>query len=401
LRKKLLYLVHRLPYPPNKGDKIASYYQFKHLAQNYDISVGCFIDDASDWQYVDEFRPMCEQLYVAQINSKLAKLMSLRGLLVGEALGLPYYRNQELQQWVDKQLATGRFDAVLVFSGVMAQYVPFKPAGVKRYVIDFVDVDSDKWRLYAKDHRWPINWIYRREARTLLEFERSMAARADASVFVSREEAELFKQLAPEVADKVTYRIQGVDSDHFDPALEFASPYSENEKALVFTGAMDYWPNVDAVVWFAKEVFPKVREQVGVAKFYIVGMNPTPEVQALSRLPGVIVTGKVDDVRPYIRHAWLAALPVRVARGIQNKVLEAMAMQKPVLAATAAIHGIEGCVHFKPYVSDDEQQLADYAIELLSKPPIVDAAARECVLEKYNWTSNLQKVEALLEPEIE
>jgi sugar transferase (PEP-CTERM/EpsH1 system associated) len=397
MKKKLLYLVHRLPFPPNKGDKIASYHQFEHLNKTYDISVGCFIDDENDWQYVDEFRAMCAELKVVKLNPRLAKLLSLRGLLTGEALGLPYYRNRELQAWVDGQLASDDFDAILIFSGVMAQYTRRQRPAASRYVIDFVDVDSDKWRLYAQDRSWPMKWIYRREANKLLAFERQMAADADASVFVSREEAGLFQRLAPEVADAVHFRVQGVDSERFDPALEFANPYQSTDKVLVFTGAMDYWPNIDAVVWFCEAIFPQIRAAVPEALFYIVGMNPSAAVRELATQPGVVVTGMVDDVRPYIAHAHLAALPVRVARGIQNKVLEAMAMQKPVLAATAAVHGIEGCEQFSPYASDQPAQLAQYAVELLNAPPVIDEAARVCILEHFNWASNLKKVEALLQ----
>jgi sugar transferase (PEP-CTERM/EpsH1 system associated) len=396
--KKLLYLVHRLPYPPNKGDKIASYHQFDHLRQSYDISVGCFVDDDNDWQYVSEFQPLCEDLHVVRLNPTLARLSSLRGLLTGEALSLPYYRNRSMQDWVDTQLDDKRFDAILVFSGVMAQYVHGPRAGAIRCVIDFVDVDSDKWRLYAENRRGVMRWLYTREADLLLRFERAQAARADASIFVSREEAELFQRLAPEVAARVHYRVQGVDSARFDPSIGFERPFPDSEKAMVFTGAMDYWPNVDAVQWFVREVFPDVRAAVPEACFYIVGMNPTSEVQALATFPGVIVTGMVDDVRPYMAHAHLAALPVRVARGIQNKVLEAMAMEKPILAASPAIHGIEEFEEFSPFVSDDAGELARMAISLLRAPPLVDRAARACVLEHFSWSTNLKKVEALLQP---
>jgi sugar transferase (PEP-CTERM/EpsH1 system associated) len=224
-----------------------------------------------------------------------------------------------------------------------------------------------------------------------------MAQEFDSTVFVSREEAELFRQLAPESAAKTTYRVQGVDSEFFDPGLPFDNPYPDAAPALIFTGAMDYWPNVDAVTWFAEQAMPKIREQVPDALFCIVGRHPAPEVQKLADRPGVLVTGGVPDVRPYLAHARAAALPLRIARGIQNKVLEAMAMALPIVATTGAMTGIQPYEGFSPIVSDDADRLADAAIALLQAPRQPQPAARACVLERYDWNANLQRIARLLE----
>ncbi len=177
-----------------------------------------------------------------------------------------------------------------------------------------------------------MSWLYQREANKLLAYEREMAASTHVSIFVSKEEAALFKQLAPESADKTHYRTQGVDSAYFDPQLSFENPYQPGQKVLVFTGAMDYWPNVEAVKWFCQHVLDAVRKQEPNFLFCIVGMKPTDEVKKLGNLPGVRVTGGVPDVRPYLSHALAACLPLQLARGIQNKALEAMSMTLPVLA---------------------------------------------------------------------
>lgn len=193
---KILYLVHRLPYPPNKGDKVRSYHLLRHLAARHEVHLGTFIDDPDDEQHLPRVRELCADLHVARLHPRIAKLVSLRGLLSGEALSLPYYRDAGLRAWVDESAARIGFDAVIVFSGVMAQYAP---PGVRR-LIDFVDVDSAKWRDYAPEHAWPMSWLYRREFAKLLSFEQRVASEADCSFFVTDHEVALFRDLSPGVA---------------------------------------------------------------------------------------------------------------------------------------------------------------------------------------------------------
>jgi sugar transferase (PEP-CTERM/EpsH1 system associated) len=395
--KKLLLLVHRLPFPPNKGDKIASFNLMRFLSKRYRIYLGTFIDDPDDRQYLDEVRRYCVDICVPEINPKLARLASLRGLLTGEALSLPYLRSKRLQAWTDRVLRDEMPERVVVFSGPMAQYVTGRLPPESISLFDMVDVDSEKWRSYGERKPWPMNWLYRREADALLNFERRMAIEFDGTVLVSREEAELFRGLAPESAHKTTYRIQGVDAHYFDPQLSFDNPYPPAAKVLVFTGAMDYWPNADAAIWFADEVLPLIRRTVPEAVFCIVGKNPAAEVQQLAEREGVMVTGGVPDVRPYQAHAHAAAMTLRIARGIQNKVLEAMAMELPVLATTGAMTGIQPYPDFKPTVSDDAGMLADAAIALLQSPRQAEKAGRACVLERYDWDANLERIARLLE----
>jgi len=392
--KKLLYLVHRLPFPPNKGDKIASFNLLKFLSTKYSIYLGCFIDDEIDWQYVDELKNYCVDSCVVGLNPRRSKIMSLRGILSGEPLSLPYYRNKQLQTWVDNTVQQEQIDSVLIFSGVMAQYVSQKLPLKGHSVLDLVDVDSDKWRLYAEDHIWPLSWLYLRESKKLLAYEAEMAAKFDATVFVSEKEADFFKQLAPEVADKVVFRVHGVDSQYFDPSLEYESPYPIDTPIFVFAGAMDYWPNIHAAIWFAEEIFSLIKQKVDNACFYIVGMNPSDDILKLADLSGVYVTGSVDDIRPYIACATISVAPLRIARGIQNKVLEAMAMGKPILATKNALNGIRNFEEFTPVIAETVDEMVEGAISLLNNTE--DNLARQCVLEHYNWDTNLRRVDNLL-----
>ena len=226
------------------------------------------------------------------------------------------------------------------------------------------------------------------------------AAISDASVLVSNDEAELFRRLAPDMAARVSGISNGVDSDYFSPQHTYANPYPAGAPVLVFTGAMDYWANVDAVVWFVREVFPLVRAQMKDARFYIVGSRPSAEVQALSQCGGVTVTGSVPDVRPYLHYAAAAIAPLRIARGIQNKVLEALSMARPVIATSAAAEGLKSRPKDAMWIADDAQEYAQQCITILRGEiaPQAGASGRQCVIEQYSWASNLARFSELLEP---
>ena len=392
----LLFLVHRMPYPPNKGDKIRSYHLLKHLAQRYHVHLGTFIDDPDDWEHVDAVKQLCGETHFAALRPGTAKLRSLGALVANRPLSLDYYRDAGLQTWVTKVMTAQAITRVLVFSSSMAQYAAGAPQA--RRVIDFVDIDSDKWAQYAEKKLWPMSWVYRREGRQLLRYERQVAQDFDASLFVSEAEAKLFKQMAPESASKIGFFSNGVDTDYFSPEHEYVHPYPADEAVIVFTGAMDYWPNIDAVQWFAQDILPSVRAKHPNATFYIVGSRPTAQVQELSKLPGVRVTGTVPDVRPYIAHAQISVAPLRIARGIQNKVLEAMAMAKPVVVSPQALEGIDAQPGRELMLAENADQFGSAISALLTKPnPTLGHAARDKVETIYGWTSNLARVDALLD----
>ena len=393
--EELLLLVHRIPYPPNKGDKIRSYHLLRHLSRNFIVHLGAFVDAPEDWAYAQTLgEQLTGALKLLPLNPRWAKLHSAYGLLSGEPLTLPYYRSAAMQGWVDMLMADRPIRHAVVYSSAMAQYLTAYPT--LHRVIDFVDVDSDKWGQYAERKPWPINWVYRREARTLLAYERRIAGSFDASTFVSPAEAELFLQLAPECADRVSYYSNGVDLEYFSPARSYDTPYPPGERALVFTGAMDYWANVDAVSWFAREVFPAIRAQFSDVRFYIVGSRPTAEVQALAG-NAIVVTGSVPDIRPYLAHAQIAVAPLRIARGIQNKVLEAMAMAKAVVVSPQALEGIEATPGIEVLLAPDAAAFIAHIAAQLSQPDeTLGAAAHQRVEQSYSWDGSLQRVDQLL-----
>jgi sugar transferase (PEP-CTERM/EpsH1 system associated) len=393
----LLFLTHRLPYPPNKGDKVRSYHLLKHLAVRHRVFLGTFIDDPADEAHVATVRSLCADVHVARLNPTFAKVRSLCGLVSGSALTVPYYRDAGLRAWVARTLGGNAIRTAVVFSSAMAQYVDgFKDL---RLVIDFVDVDSAKWAEYARSHGWPRSWIYRREGNRLLEFERRMAARSSAALFVTEAEAALFRALAPECSDKIASIGNGVDANFFSPEVEHASPYSAAETPIVFTGAMDYWPNIDAVCWFASEVLPKLRIQRPDLRLYVVGMKPAPPVEALNG-DAVTVTGTVPDVRPYLRHAAVVVAPLRVARGIQNKVLEAMAMARPIVASRACVAPIDGLTRHELATAAEPSEYVSRIDALLRQPAVAAAmggAAREFVVSRYSWAAQLARLDRFVQ----
>ena len=393
----LLYLVHRLPYPPNKGDKVRSYHLLKHLATRHRVFLGTFIDDPQDEAYVDNLHEFCADLHIARITPRTAKLRSLSGLLSHEALTLPYYRNAALQDWVDRTIGEAKIDAAIVFSSAMAQYV----AGHRqlRTLVDFVDVDSAKWSQYAPNHRWPLSWLYRREGERLLAHERAVAATATRSFFVTENEAELFCSLAPECREHVEPMCNGVDADFFSPKPALPYPFSDGGLPLVFTGAMDYWPNIDAVTWFAGDILPKLRQRRPNLRFYIVGRSPTPAVEALAG-EHVIVTGTVPDVRPYLQHAAVVVAPLRLARGIQNKVLEAMAVGMPVVASTECAGPVDAVPGRDFLTAGSVDEYVAQIESLLDAPERASAmgeAARRQVLARYSWAAHLSRIDRYLD----
>ncbi len=389
----LLYLVHRMPYPPDKGDKVRSYHLLRHLAARHRVFLGTFADDPADLRHVGTLRALCAGLHVVPMNPLAARVKSLVGLTTGEPLSVRAYRDAGLRRWVRDTVANEGIDAGVVYSSAVAQYADELHG--RPLIVDFVDVDSAKWSAYAGRHPWPLSWLYRREGRQLLAFERAVAQGSRRSFFSTTKETELFLGLAPEAAPVCEAMTNGVDAEHFAPNPALASPFGPGERAIVFTGAMDYWPNVDAVSWFARELLPALRLTRPDLRFHIVGRSPAPAVQALAG-EHVNVTGTVPDVRPYLQHAAVVVAPLRLARGIQNKVLEAMAMAQPVVAADTCVSVLDVEAGREIVPAADAEAYVREVGALLDDPArarAVGIAARQRVLRSYAWSAHLSAID--------
>jgi len=391
----LLFLCHRLPYPPNKGDKIRSYHLLRYLAEKYRVYLGTFVDDPTDWVHVPAVKALCTETCIRPLRPGLARIRSLVAFGQLMPLTAAYYRDKLMQRWVDGIISNGKAKIALAFSSGMAPFL--MQADRVRRIMDFVDVDSDKWRQYAGSHHGLARMVYRREAHYLADYERQIATKFDACIFVSGSEARFFGNQVLALASKVHGIPNGVDTEYWDPARVYPNPYGKGERTIVFVGAMDYWSNVEGAQWFAQDVWPQIHRKLPDARFYIVGSNPSRAVRALTSIDGIVVTGSVKDVRPYLAHAHTVVAPLRIARGIQNKVLEALAMAKVLLATPQAYEGIEDFTERQGCISDSTEVLANEALRWLAEPtPAKVPAVRKQLLSIYNWNEILARYDAVL-----
>ncbi|MDR3533309.1 MAG: TIGR03087 family PEP-CTERM/XrtA system glycosyltransferase [Rhodopila sp.] len=395
----LLFLAQRLPYPPDKGEKIRAFHDLKYLAQWFDVHLGCLVDDPDDMRHVDTLRAMCRDIHAAPIDRRVARLTCLRGLFTGEALSVTFFRDSGLADWVRDVVERIRPAVTFVYSSNMAPYVLDLPNTGTR-VVDLADVDSEKWRAFAATTKGPMRFVYRREWQKIAALEQRIARECDLSVFVSDAEAALFASQNPAYASRIRGVSNGVDHRYFDPALDHAPVYDTTRPNYVFTGTMDYPPNADAVVWFATEIMPLIRRTLPAARFHIVGSNPTQDVLKLARLDGVFVTGRVPDVRPYVAHATASVAPMRIARGIQNKVLEAMAMARPVVLTSGALEGIAAEPGTEVILADTTETFAAACDRLATttEGDAIGTAARARILRDYDWDATLRGFDDVLRP---
>jgi sugar transferase (PEP-CTERM/EpsH1 system associated) len=384
---KILYVAHRIPYPPDKGDKIRSFNQIRYLGERHDVALVSFVDDPADLPHVETLRRWCVSVDIVFRSPRVHKVRGLCGLLDGRSLSVAAFDSARLRG-VARRRAEG-VDAIVAFSSVMAQHAPGDSRAAR--IADFVDIDSEKWRLYAPLHRWPLSSIYALEADRLGRFEAGVARAWDETLVVSKREAASLCRIAPDA--RVTVLPNGVDLDYFTPA-----PLSE-EPNLVFTGAMDYFPNVDGITHFCDEIFPRVQRACPSVRLFIVGRNPAKEVARLADRPGVTVTGTVPDVRPYLRAAALAVAPLRIARGVQNKILEAMAAGLPVVGTPAAVDGLDASGEAGIVSASDPESFANLVSGYLRDSAgrrDAGARARAYVERHYRWDEHGLRLEELI-----
>ncbi len=393
MKEPLLYLCHRIPYPPNKGDKITTFNTLKFLSQHYDVYLGYFIDDPNDRQYTEQVAALCKESFFVELNPTLAKLKGLTAFGRGEPITLPYYKNTKMAQWVNQRIVKHAISKAFIYSGCMAQYVLTPSTAGLHKVIQFADIDSDKWRQYACASKSLMSQIYMREYRTLEKYEKHVASEFSVSCFISDAEASIFRSMVDKnIQGKIKTLSNGIDSDYFSPLtpneLNENFPIS-SDNYVVFTGAMDYRPNIETVIWFAKKVWPNVLKQCPNSKLYIVGSSPTKPVVDLSLDEGIVVTGRVSDVRPYLLHAKAAIAPMLMARGIQNKILEAMAMERPVMTTKRGIEGVDNYPQENLFVTDSEKEMEIWTVKQLSSPLLKATESRRWLQENYSWQAQL------------
>lgn len=393
----ILFLAHRIPYPPNKGDKLRSYHLLQALCARYRVHLGCFVDDRRDWAHTETLSAVCASTYFAPQSRVSWAGSAIAAVARGTALTPAIYRHRGLAAWVREVTEHHRPICAYVYSSAMAQFVA--PHANLRRVMDFVDVDSEKWRQRAAHAPWPLSGLYRHEAAGLLIHDRAVAQQFDRSVFVSTHEADRFRQLAPEIADKVVVLPNGVDADYFDPSRDYDRPDTGAAPYVVFTGALDYWPNEDAVIWFADHVLPIVQQTAPGLRFVVAGRDPSHGVRRLGARPDIDVVANPSDMRPWLAHAAAVVVPLRDSPGVANKVLEGLAMARPVIATPQAISGISVEPGRDLLVAGSAAEFARALITVLQDGELASRlgrAGRAYVAAHYRWDAGLAALPQLI-----
>ena len=381
----ILYLSHCVPNPPNKGEKIRAFHELNHLSKKYRVHLACFARNADEIRDAEVLKDRCASVYVEPFSRSRALADAAVCFGFGGCLTTSFYGSRRMRRYVES-LRKLPLSATLVYSSAMAQYAPSQ---VPMW-LDMVDVDSEKWTQLGRT-RWP-GMAYKIEGHRLRTREAKFAERAACTFVVTPQEQDLLKAIAP--GAKTVCASNGVDFDYFDPSLPSEAADLESRRFVAFVGSMDYYPNVEACDWFATSVLPQLRSRWTDLEFFIVGRNPTRAVRRLAKLPGVVVTGGIPDVRPYLALARSMVAPLNIACGMQNKVLEALAMGKSVHASPAVAktfsaalpHGVVICNSDADYVRE-----IDAVAGSLNAP---DLKIRKSAQARFSWSRSLERITA-------
>ena len=415
----ILYLTHRVPFPPNKGDKLRAFRQIEHLAKRHRVWCACFLDASEDEESLEPLTADCQEIAAVRLDRRWAALRGFSGLVSGRTVTESFYAEPAMGQVVRRWAAVMPFDGVVAFSSSMAPYALQVPA--ERRILDLCDLDSRKWLDYAAASRGLWRWLYGMEGCRLAAREKSWIGVFDATLLITPAEANALRAPIPSgrihivgngvtlpdlernvESARLTYASSAKRSSGKSPpgrAVNDTAVTSYDRPLVGFVGVMDYRPNVDAVTWFVESCWRRIRAACPKAVFRIVGQAPTRRVRRLAKVPGVEVTGAVEDMAAEVKQLTVSVAPMRIARGLQNKVLEAMAAAKPVVLTRRAAEGI-GAQNDREYlVADTAQDFIEKVIRLLHDPQDrerIGAAGRRFAAANHCWEGELQKFELIV-----
>jgi sugar transferase (PEP-CTERM/EpsH1 system associated) len=394
----ILYLTHRVPHPPNRGDRIRTYNFLRYLAQRTNVWLGCLADEPVSDETRQVLGELCEKVAIVPVEPHLRWVRAGLSFALGRTISEGAFNSPELKATVRRWATEARFDSTLCSSSALTPYLrltEFIPTG---HHVDLIDVDSEKWFDYSQSSSAPKSWIYGLEARRMRRLESSLSEWMRGIAVVSEPEARLYRSFRPD--GRIQAIPNGVDVDYFSPVSgRSANRNSEQTSGCVFVGALDYKPNVDGICWFAREIWPAILKQRPDETLKIVGREPVAEVRELNSLPGVEVVGTVPDVRPFLSDASVAVVPLRIARGVQNKVLEALAMAKAVVASPDPLVGldVEDGTHL--FTAREPDEWVARVLELLDDASLrgdMGLAAQAYVTANHRWEQCLASLNKFL-----
>ncbi len=391
---KILYLAHRIPYPPDKGEKIRCFHQLQFLSARHSIDLFCFADSAKEAEGSQALQAFCRRVHVETLLPRTGYLRLARRLFADLPASVAYYDSLSMHEAVQQAVRTSNYDLIFVYCSSMAQFVPLS-ANVPK-VIDFVDADSAKWTQYSRCSAFPLSWLYAREGAALARYEKRTAEDFDLSIVTTPQEA---LDLGGGGCCSVEVVANGVTAPPAPASQNLPTEIRQLQPYVLFVGTMNYRPNADAVSYFAKEIFPLLRQSHPDLRFLIVGRDPTPAVLKLGRLPGVIVTGSVSDVHGYLAGAAVAVAPFRIAQGVQNKVLEALVAGVPVVLTSRPARAFSSPAADLLLVADTPTAFAVAVRSALENPELRQGSrvAAPDLQQLLSWKRSLSRLEELVE----
>jgi len=388
---KILFVCHRLPYPPKRGGKIRPFNIIRHLTESgHNVTVGSLARSEEELAEGQPLRGYCDKLYVGQISSAAAVANMVGRLPTSVPSSMGYFYSASLHREIREELQRNDYDLTFVHCSSAAQYV--RSAKGIPSILDFGDMDSQKWLDYSTYRRFPLSIGYRLEGTKLCREEKRLARKFDVSTCTTKAELETLRGF--KAARQTDWFPNGVDSDYFSPTDE---PYDPDQ--ICFIGRMDYYPNQQAMLYFCNDVLPLIQARRPATKLVIIGAEPSAEIRDLEKNPGVSVTGTVPDVRDHVRASALSVAPLAIARGTQNKILESMAMGVPVVCSKIAAGGVDAVPGQYLLVGKSPDQYTDNIIRLLESADErreLSIAARQRVLSSHSWPASMTKLDTII-----
>jgi sugar transferase (PEP-CTERM/EpsH1 system associated) len=386
----ILFVCHRLPFPPNRGGKIRPFHMIQHLGQQHSVVVASLAESEQEIRAGSGLKQYCSELIVEMVPRWVRWVRAFGALLFNRPSSVAYFGSPKLRRRIQAIAQSVNFDVIIVHCAFVAQYVTDIPARLR--ILDFGDLDSGKWFDYSRCRAFPLSLGYGLEARKLRSFERELAVLFDQCTVTTFGELEEYKKL--DVVVPSTVIPNGVDLGSVETNRNLG-----RSNVIAFVGRMDYFPNIDAMLYFAREIFPVIRKTLPSVELRIIGSNPVPAVRGLASIPGVTVTGHVPDVRPYLGDATVSVAPLRIARGTQNKILESMALGIPVVATPMAAKGVQAAPGRHLLVAENSEDFARKVTGLLRNAELrrdLSESARRQIEKAHSWRSSMNILDDIL-----